>query len=78
MTTSDQNKMFKQLKNKPHKLKRFRKYNLPKEKSCGRHTAKCTRCGRTGIGGFVSSYELRYCRCCFREIATRLGFKKYS
>ncbi len=27
---------------------------------------------------FVSSYELRYCRCCFREIATRLGFKKYS
>ena len=78
LTTSDSNKMFKQLKNKQQKLKRFKKYNRPKERSCGRHTSKCIRCGRTGVGGFVSSYDLRYCRCCFREIALDLGFKKYS
>ncbi|HIH40823.1 TPA: 30S ribosomal protein S14 [Candidatus Woesearchaeota archaeon] len=70
--------MLSQLKNKPQKLKRFEKYNLPKERKCGRHTAKCTRCGRTGVGGFVGKYGLRYCRCCFRDIATKLGFKKYN
>jgi small subunit ribosomal protein S14 len=78
MTTSDAKKMLKQLKHKPQKQKRFRKYNLPKKRSCGRQTSKCTRCGRTGVGGFVSQYNLNYCRCCFREIATELGFKKYS
>ena len=78
MTTSDPKKMYKQLKQKTQKLKRFKKYNLPKQRSCGRHTSKCIRCGRTGVGGFVSQYNLNYCRCCFREIATELGFKKYS
>ena len=78
MTTSDPKKMLKQLNKKPQKLKRFKKYNAGKERSCGRSTAKCSRCGRTGVGGFISQYNLRYCRCCFREIATRLGFKKYS
>ncbi len=78
MTTSDPNKMLKQLNKKPQKMKRFKKYNLPRPRSCGRHTSPCSRCGRTGVGGFVGSYNLRYCRTCFREIATHLGFKKYS
>jgi small subunit ribosomal protein S14 len=78
MTTSDPKKMLKQLNKKPQKLKRFRKYNMPKERSCGRQTAKCSRCGRSGVGGFVSQYNLNYCRCCFREIATKIGFKKYN
>ena len=78
MTTSDAKKMLKQLKNKPQKLKRFKKYNLPKDRSCGRQNTECDRCGRTGVGGFVSQYGLNYCRCCFREIATELGFKKYN
>ncbi|MEM2130981.1 MAG: 30S ribosomal protein S14 [Candidatus Woesearchaeota archaeon] len=59
-------------------MKRFRKYNLPKQRSCGRHTSKCTRCGRSGVGGFVGQYGLKYCRCCFREISTKIGFKKYN
>jgi len=78
MTTSDPRKMLKQLNKKPHKLTRFKKYNLSKKRSCGRATASCTRCGRTGIGGFVGQYKLKYCRCCFREIAPKIGFKKYS
>ncbi|MEK6916843.1 MAG: 30S ribosomal protein S14 [Nanoarchaeota archaeon] len=51
---------------------------MRKERSCGRQTASCTRCGRTGVGGFVGQYGLKFCRCCFRDIATKLGFKKYS
>ena len=78
MTTSDPKKMLKQLNKKPQKLSRFKKYNLAKERSCGRSTAKCRRCGRTGVGGFVGQYKLNYCRCCFREIAKNIGFKKYS
>lgn len=78
MTTSDPEKMLRQLNNKPQKRKRFLKYNVSKKRSCGRQTAHCSRCHRTGQGGFVSQYNLRYCRCCFREIATRLGFIKYS
>jgi small subunit ribosomal protein S14 len=78
MTTSDPKKMLTQLNKKPQKLKRFKKYNLSKIRSCGRVTAKCQRCGRTGVGGFVGKYKLKFCRCCFREIATDIGFKKYS
>ena len=78
MTTSDPNKMLKQLVKKPQKMRRFKKYNLSKPRSCGRQKSKCERCGRTGVGGFVGQYNLRYCRCCFREIATKLGFKKYN
>jgi small subunit ribosomal protein S14 len=78
LTTSDPNKMLKQLTKKQQKMKRFKKYNSAKQRSCGRRTTPCTRCGRTGTGGFVGSYNLKYCRCCFRDIATKLGFKKYS
>lgn len=78
MTTSDHKKVLKQIKGKSAKLKRFNKYNTPKERSCGRGRFKCSRCGRTGIGGRVSQYGLNLCRCCFRDIATKIGFKKYS
>jgi len=36
----------------------------------------CRRCGRTG--GVIRKYGLNYCRQCFREIASMVGFKKYS
>ncbi|MBN1502030.1 30S ribosomal protein S14 [Candidatus Woesearchaeota archaeon] len=78
MTTSDHTKVLKQIKGKPAKLKRFNKYNTPKDRSCGRKNTKCRRCGRTGVGGFINKYGLNLCRCCFRDIATELGFKKYS
>ncbi|OYT43501.1 MAG: 30S ribosomal protein S14 [Candidatus Aenigmarchaeota archaeon ex4484_56] len=38
--------------------------------------AKCRRCER--YRGVITKYNLYYCRHCFREIAKRLGFKKYN
>ena len=76
MTASDYRKMLKQLKNKPLKLKKFLKHNAPKKRSCGRSLKKCSRCGR--VRGHISKYDLDLCRQCFREIATKIGFKKYS
>ncbi|MGC9310545.1 MAG: 30S ribosomal protein S14 [Candidatus Aenigmatarchaeota archaeon] len=38
--------------------------------------AKCRRCGCTT--GVISKYHLLYCRHCFRDVARRLGFKKYN
>jgi len=76
MSYSDYRKMFKQLKSKPVKLKRFLKYCAPKERKFGRATKKCIRCGR--VRGHISKYGLNLCRQCFREVAVDLGFKKYS
>jgi small subunit ribosomal protein S14 len=76
MTTSDWKKAFKQLKAKPVKMKKYIKHNAPKERPTGQGLVRCGRCGR--FGGHISKYNLDLCRCCFREIATSLGFKKYS
>ena len=76
MTVGDWRKMFKQLKVKPAKLKKFIKHNAPKKRSCGRTNKKCDICGR--FDGMISKYGLRLCRTCFREIAPKIGFKKYS
>ncbi|MEM5790607.1 MAG: 30S ribosomal protein S14 [Candidatus Aenigmatarchaeota archaeon] len=37
---------------------------------------KCRRCGKKR--GVIRKYNLFYCRQCFREIAKKIGFKKYS
>jgi len=76
MTTSDYRKVFKQLKAKPFKQKKFIKHNAPKERSVGKNKKHCRRCGRTGA--HIGKYGLNLCRQCFREIATEIGFKKYS
>jgi small subunit ribosomal protein S14 len=76
MTTSDYRKVLKQIKNKPGKLKKFEKYNTPKERKCGTAKKKCRRCGR--MGAHISKYGLHYCRTCYRDIAKKLGFKKFS
>jgi small subunit ribosomal protein S14 len=76
MTTSDWRKAFKQLKTKPTKMKKYIKHNAPKERPTGIIHKRCNRCGR--FGGHISKYGLGICRCCFREIATKIGFKKYS
>jgi len=76
MTYSNYKKAFKQLKAKPVKLAKFIKHNAPKERSCGVATKRCQRCGR--ISGHIDKYGLDVCRQCFREIATKIGFKKYS
>jgi small subunit ribosomal protein S14 len=38
--------------------------------------AQCRRCGTTT--GVITKYHLYYCRHCFREVARRLGFRKYN
>ena len=76
MTVSDWRKLMKQLEKKPAKMKRFMKYNKPKERKYGISVKKCFRCGR--IGAHVGSYGLHLCRQCFRDIASQLGFKKYD
>jgi len=47
-----------------------------KERKFGRGSRVCRRCGRRGA--IIRRYGLYYCRQCFREIAKKLGFKKYS
>jgi len=76
MTTSDYAKAFRQLRAKPTKMKKYLKHNVPKKISVGRSLKKCKRCGR--IGGHISKYGLHICRQCFRDIAKKIGFKKYS
>ena len=75
MGVSDWRKITKQLENKPAKMKKFLKHNKPKERKFGVSTKPCERCGR--IGAHISSYGLHFCRQCFREVAPKLGFKKY-
>ncbi|MEM4246784.1 MAG: 30S ribosomal protein S14 [Candidatus Woesearchaeota archaeon] len=53
------------------------KHNAPKKRSTGMTvSSRCENCGR--FGGHISKYGLSLCRHCFREIAVKLGFKKYS
>ena len=42
----------------------------------GRGSRKCKRCG-THVA-IIRAYGLNICRRCFREVAPKLGFKKYE
>ena len=76
MTASDWRKITKQLKKKPAVLEKFLKHNKPKDRKFGIAAKKCEKCGR--FGAHISQYGLNLCRHCFRELAVKLGFKKYS
>ncbi len=76
MTASNYKKILKQLKNKPAKMEKFIKHNKPKDRKIGVVSKQCERCGR--FGAHIKSYGLNLCRHCFREIATEIGFQKYS
>ncbi len=76
MTASDYKKAFTQLLSKPAILKKYIKHNAPKKRTCGKAKYKCVRCGR--YGAHIQKYGLHLCRQCFREIALKIGFKKYS
>ena len=76
MGYSDHKKVFKQLKAKPVKLKRFLKHNAPKDRKFGPTTKKCRLCGN--VHAHIGKYSLNICRRCFRNVAPKLGFKKYS
>ncbi|MFQ5712090.1 MAG: 30S ribosomal protein S14 [Candidatus Geothermarchaeales archaeon] len=50
--------------------------NLSVERKHGRGSRRCRRCGtRKAV---IQAHGLMLCRRCFRELATRLGFRKYS
>lgn len=76
MTTTHYTKMLKQIRHKPAKYEKFLKYNVPKKRKFGRTVSRCRRCGQTAA--FISKYGLNFCRQCFREVAPKIGFKKYS
>jgi len=76
MTASDWKKIFKQLNAKPIVKEKYIKHCKPKTRKIGIAVQKCERCGR--FGAHISSYGLHFCRHCFREIATEIGFNKYS
>ncbi|MCI6994625.1 30S ribosomal protein S14 [uncultured Methanobrevibacter sp.] len=42
----------------------------------GKAAKKCSRCG--DHSAMISRYGLNLCRQCFREIAPKIGFKKYN
>ena len=65
-----------QLENKPIKKLKFLKHSAPRKRSCGASLKKCRYCGKSR--GHVSQYGINFCRQCFREHATEIGFKRYS
>ncbi len=76
MSYSNYKKVYKQLKAKPKVLKKYEKHNAPKDRKCGINKKSCRRCGR--IRGHIDKYGLDLCRQCFREVAKKIGFKKYN
>jgi small subunit ribosomal protein S14 len=75
MTTSNHTKVLKQIRSKPAKYEKFLKYNVPRQRKFGRSMHKCRRCGQTAA--HIGQYGLHFCRQCFREVAPKIGFKKY-
>jgi len=46
-----------------------------KKRKFGKGAIACVRCGRHE--GVIRKYGLNYCRQCFREIAKKMGWRKY-
>lgn len=76
MTTTHHTKILKQIGHKSAKYQKYLKHNVPRVRTQGMNTKTCIRCGRTGAR--ISKYGINLCRQCFREVATRIGFKKNS
>jgi len=51
------------------------KYRPPKERKYGKGSRQCRICGTHEA--IIRKYKLLICRRCFREVAEKLGFKKY-
>lgn len=47
-----------------------------KVRKYGKASRPCRRCGT--YNAVIRAYGLTLCRRCFREVAPKLGFKKYS
>ncbi|MFQ5870595.1 MAG: 30S ribosomal protein S14 [Candidatus Geothermarchaeales archaeon] len=49
---------------------------VPKDRGFGKGTRRCRRCGtHTAV---IQFHDIMLCRRCFRELAPRIGFRKYS
>jgi small subunit ribosomal protein S14 len=76
MTTSHHTKMLNQISGKPGKLAKYKKYNVPRPRKHGKTTKACRRCGQTAAPNGM--FGLNYCRQCLREVAQKIGFKKFN
>jgi small subunit ribosomal protein S14 len=76
MAQSHHKKVLKQLENKPGKMAKWKKHNVPKDRSFGKKSKKCSLTGATR--GVIHKYGLKVCRRTFRANALELGFKKYN
>ncbi len=47
-----------------------------KPRKFGKGARWCRRCGQ--YPALIRSYDIMLCRQCFREVAEKLGFKKYE
>jgi small subunit ribosomal protein S14 len=52
------------------------KKSVKQERKYGKGSRPCRRCG--SYGPVIRSYGLMVCRQCFREVAVKIGFEKYS
>ncbi len=52
------------------------KLRMGKPRVYGKGARVCRRCGQ--YGPVIQKYGLMLCRHCFREVAPKLGFKKYE
>jgi small subunit ribosomal protein S14 len=53
-----------------------RTLSLPSSKIRGKGARECRRCHTHR--GLIRAYGLNICRRCFREVAQKMGFKKYE
>ncbi|AAL81934.1 30S ribosomal protein S14 [Pyrococcus furiosus DSM 3638] len=51
-------------------------YNKRKPRKFGKGARRCIRCGQ--YGPIIRIQGLMLCRHCFREVAPKLGFRKYE
>ncbi len=51
------------------------KSSIKRERKFGKSLSECRICGKHS--GVIKKYGLNYCRQCFREVARKVGFKKY-
>ncbi|UCC33651.1 MAG: 30S ribosomal protein S14 [Candidatus Bathyarchaeota archaeon] len=47
-----------------------------RERKFGKGSRQCRRCG--SHGSIIRRYGLNLCRQCFREVAKKLGFRKFE
>ena len=76
MTVKNYKKLLKQIQTKPARKKKFIKHSKPKTRKHGKATRKCRICGKSQ--SHIRKYGLNLCRQCFRDLALKIGFKKYG